>query len=31
MDPHELTEEPQDRTGPSVRRHDEQELTGGRS
>ena len=34
MDPQEITEEPQDRTGPSVRRHDEdtpQELAGGRS
>ena len=34
MDPQEITEEPQDRTGSWVRRHDEytpQELTGGRS
>jgi hypothetical protein len=34
MDPQEVTEEPQDRTGSSVRRHDEytpQELVGGRS
>ena len=34
MDPQEITEEPQDRTGSWVRRHDEhtpQELAGGRS
>ena len=34
MDPQEITEEPQDRTGSRVRRHDEytpQELAGGRS
>jgi hypothetical protein len=34
MDPQEITEEPQDRTGSCVSRHDEytpQELTGGRS
>jgi hypothetical protein len=34
MDPQEITEEPKDRTGSSVRRHDEhtpQELDGGRS
>ena len=34
MNPQEITEEPQDRTGSLVRRHDEytpQELTGGRS
>ena len=34
MNPQEITEEPQDRTGSWVRRHDEytpQELAGGRS
>jgi len=34
MDPQEITEEPHDRTGSWVRRHDEytpQELAGGRS
>ena len=34
MDPQEITEKPQDRTGSWVRRHDEytsQELAGGRS
>jgi hypothetical protein len=34
MDPQEVTEEPQDRTGARVRRHDKDtppELTGGRS
>jgi hypothetical protein len=34
MDPQEITEEPQDRTGSWVRRHDEytpQDLAGGRS
>jgi hypothetical protein len=34
MDPQEITEEPQDRTGSWRRRHDEcppQELAGGRS
>ena len=34
MDPQEITEQPQDRTGSWVRRHDEytpQELAGGRS
>jgi len=34
MDPQGITEEPQDRTGSWVRRHDEyppQELAGGRS
>jgi hypothetical protein len=34
MDPQEITEEPEDRTGSCVRRHDEytsQELAGGRS
>ena len=34
MDPQEITEDPQDRTGSSVRRHDEytpQALAGGRS
>jgi hypothetical protein len=34
MDPLEIIEAPQDRTGPWVRRHDEytpQELAGGRS
>ena len=34
MDPQEIIEEPHDRTGSWVRRHDEytpQELTGGRS
>jgi len=34
MDPQEITEQPQDRTGAWVRRHDEytpQQLAGGRS